>query len=150
MRRNFTLRVWQPYYGVGYSPLYIYYELLVLYMYVCYSYIPLRGWYRCYVTWDQEEPRSSVITMISFKYTGYNWLTYVPYTFEIGNYMITSYLLNKHVGDNYCSVNWERYGWTKKRFNTMSTEFAIQTALWDVAYVGRWHVPDKPKRWCGY
>ena len=30
MRRNFTLRVWRPYYGVGYSPLYIYYELLVV------------------------------------------------------------------------------------------------------------------------
>ena len=24
------LRVWRPYYGVGYSPLYIYYELLIL------------------------------------------------------------------------------------------------------------------------
>ena len=31
MRRNFTLRVWQPYYGVGYSPLYIYYELLIIF-----------------------------------------------------------------------------------------------------------------------
>ena len=40
------------------------------------------------------EPRSSVITMISTEYMGYNWLTYVSYTVEIGNYIITSCLLN--------------------------------------------------------
>ena len=35
----------------------------------------------------EAESRSSVITMISSEYTGYNWLMYIPYKVEIGNYI---------------------------------------------------------------
>ena len=46
----------------------------------------------------EEERRSSVITMILSK-LGYNWL--LPNKVKIGNYVKTSCLVNKRVGDNY-------------------------------------------------
>ena len=49
----------------------------------------------------EAELRSNEITMISSE-CNVIYLASIPNTVRIGNYVITSYLVNKRVSDNYC------------------------------------------------
>ena len=69
-------------------------SLYIYIQYVCISYIPLPRMISLLLHKSKAESRSSVITA---SVIGYNWLLS-----QIGNYIITSCLVNKRVGDNYC------------------------------------------------
>ena len=48
----------------------------------------------------EAEPRSSVITMISSECNGI-YLASIPNKVKTSNYVVTSCLVNKRIGDNY-------------------------------------------------